>query len=126
MDWVVGSAYAAINFSYEVAKALGAIHGFVEKDPSDPAGKKIIRQRRQIHAGDRVLQVEELIATGEIIFRVRETIEKDNKIRLTPINIVSLIEKEIWAVPSEDCSFCKAGFPRLRSKTHWRDLAGKV
>ncbi len=59
VDWVIGSSYAAITFSGEVAYGFKAIHGFTEKDPSDP--KKQVWRRMMIPEGASVLQVEELI-----------------------------------------------------------------
>lgn len=146
VDWVVGSAYAAITFSYEVARVLRAIHGFVEKDPTDPTGKKMTWRRMTIPAGSRVLQVEELITTSGTFREVRRAIEEgqgDERVEFLPIigalvhrppklpadygglKVVALIEKEIWAVDPKDCPLCKAGSLRYRPKTHWAELTGK-
>ena len=61
VDWVVGSAYAAVTLSYELARQLEANHGFTEKDLGDP--KKMTWSRVEIPGGSRVLQCEELITT---------------------------------------------------------------
>lgn len=144
-DWVVGSSYAAITFSYEVAKAFGAIHDFVEKDRSDPKGKRMAWQRVKIPAQSTVLQIEELITTSGTMMEVRRAIEEGNgeEINFLPIigvlvhrppelpadygdrRVVALIEREIWAVDPNDCPFCKAGSVRYRPKTHWAELTGK-
>lgn len=144
-DWVVGSAYAAITFSYEVAKALGAIHGFVEKDSADPKGKKMLWARMKIPTGAKVLQIEELITTSGTMTEVRRAVEEGNgeTINFLPIvgalvhrppklpadygdrKVVALIEKEVWAIDPKDCPLCKAGSPRYRPKTHWAELTGK-
>jgi len=144
-DWVVGSAYAAITFSYEVAKVTGAVHGFVEKDPTDPKGKRMSWARMKIPAGSKVLQIEELITTSGTVIEVRRAIEEGNgePIIFLPVigalvhrppklpvdyggrKVVALIEREIWAVDPKDCPLCKAGSIRYRPKTHWAELTGK-
>lgn len=144
-DWVIGSPYAAITFSYEVAKALKATHGFTEKDPVDPKGKKMLWARMKISAGAKVLQIEELITTSGTMTEVRRAVEEGNgePVNFLPIvgalvhrppklpadygdrKVVALIEKEIWAVEQKDCPLCKAGSPRYRPKTHWAELTGK-
>lgn len=144
-DWVVGSAYAAITFSYEVAKLLDAIHGFTEKDPADPTGKKMLWRRMQIPSGAKVLQIEELITTSHTFKEVKRAIEEGNiepveflpavgalihRPRKLPVDydgikILALVEQEVWAVKPEDCPLCKAGSRRLRPKSNWAELTGK-
>lgn len=144
VDWVVGSPYAAITFSYEVAKILGAVHGFTEKDPSRPKG--MLWRRMAIPGGANVLQIEELITTSGTFQEVRRAVEEGNP---EPVNflsvvgtlvhrppklpadygerkVVALIEEEIWAVEPDDCPLCKAGSKRYRPKTHWKELTGKA
>jgi len=147
IDWVVGSDHAAATFSYEVAKVLNAQHDFTEKDPNNP--KKQIWKRLTIPEGSLVLQVEELITTSNTFREVRRAIEEGNSekanflpiigtiihrppnlpisytINSNPIKVVSLIEKEVWAVEPENCLLCKMGSPRYRPKTHWKELMGK-
>jgi len=145
VDWVIGSAYAAITFSYEVAKALRAIHGFVEKDSADPKGKKMLWARMKIPAGAKALQIEELITTSGAMTEVRRAVEEGNgePVNFLPIvgalvhrpprlsadygdrKVIAVIEKEIWAVDPKDCPLCKAGSPRYRPKTHWAELTGE-
>lgn len=146
VDWVIGSPYAAITFSYEIAKALGAVHSFVEKDPEDPKKKKMLWQRATIPAGSIVLQIEELITTSGTFKEVRRAVTEGNteSIEFLPfvgclvhrppepvkdydgVRVVTLVEKVIWAVPPEQCHLCKAGSKRVRPKTHWNELVGKV
>ena len=144
-DWVIGSAYAAITFSYEVARAYGAVHGFVEKDPTDPKGKKMLWARMKIPAGANVLQVEELITTSGTMMEVRRAVQEGNgePVNFLPLvgalvhrppklpadygdrKVIALIEKEIWAVDPKDCPLCQLGSVRYRPKTHWSELTGK-
>jgi len=146
VDWVIGSPYAAITFSHEVAKALGARAGFVEKDPKDPEGKKMVWRRRVIPKGAKVLQAEELTTTSNTFRAVRQAIVDGNSepVNFAPIiaalvhrppklpadygdvRVISLIEKEVWAVQPAECPLCKAGSKRVRPKTHWAELTGKA
>jgi len=146
IDWVIGSPYAAITFSYEVAKELRAVHGFCEKDPIVPKEKKFLWQRMVIPGGSRVLQIEELITTSGTFRGVQRAIEEGNPepVKFLPVvgvlvhrpprlpadygdrEIIALVEKEIWAVEPEDCPLCKAGSVRYRPKAHWRELTGKA
>jgi len=145
IDWVVGSAYAAITFSHDVANFLFAVHGFVEKDPVN--AKKMVWPRLQIPRGSVVLQVEELITTFGTVNAVRQAIEQGNgePVTFLPVvgaivhrppklpadygdrRVVALIEREVWAVEQGDCPLCNAGSPRLRPKikAHWAELTGK-
>jgi len=151
VDYVIGSAYAAKTFSYEVARALrefygfSVLHGFLEKDPTDPKGKKMLWARMKIPAGADVLQVEELMTTSGTMMEVRRAVQEGNG---EPVNflslvgalvhrppklpvdygdrrVIALIEKEIWAVDPKDCPLCLAGSVRYRPKTHWAELTGK-
>lgn len=56
---VIGSSYAAITLSYEVARQLGCRHIYTEKGPE----KSKTLSRYPILPNDRVLMVEELITT---------------------------------------------------------------
>ncbi|MDD5696495.1 MAG: hypothetical protein PHO90_00785 [Candidatus Pacebacteria bacterium] len=136
-DWVVGSAYAAITFSYEVAKWLGAKHAFAEKT-SEP--HKMSFKRVEIPEGSVVLQVEELITTMGTVNAVRGAIVRDNpypvnflpfigtivyrpaKLDENSHRIISLIEQIVWSVPPEECPLCKEGSVRYQPKKNWAKL----
>lgn len=144
IDWVVGSPYSAITFSYEVAKLLEAVHGFPEKDPNNP--KKFIWRDFIIPEGAKVLQIEELITTSNTFYEVRRAINQANPYPVDflpivgslvhgpprlPVNysetiVISLIEKKIWAVEPSECPLCKAGSKRLKPKSNWAELTGKA
>lgn len=145
VDWVIGSPYAAITFSFEVAHALGAIHGFTEKDPTPDNPKKMAWRRITIPKDANVLQVEELITTSGTFKEVRRAVEEGNPepVNFLPVvgalihrppklsadygdrKVIALIEKEVWAV-DPPCDLCKKGSKRLRPKTHWKELTGKA
>jgi len=146
IDWVIGSPYGAITFSYEVARVLGAVHGFVEKDPTDPKGKRMVWRRMIIPKGSVVLQIEELITAGGTFKEVRRAVVEGNEYPVNFLSIVgalvhrsprlpadygdreviALVEKEIWAVDQSDCPLCRRGSPRYRPKSNWEKLTGRV
>lgn len=142
-DWVVGSAYAGITFSYDVARVLRADHAFAEKD-----GNNMTFKRWEIPEGAVVLQIEELITTLKTAKAVREAVQRDNphKVEFLPfigtivyrpddlskeqsidgkrVDIIALLERKIWSVPKEECPLCKAGSKRLKPKENWKELTG--
>lgn len=141
-NMAVGSSYSAITFSYEFAARFGVKHGFTEKDPLDPKGKKMIWNGGEIRPEEKVLQIEDLITTGRTLFEVRRAMQKESAQPINFLNvvgcivhrpsdlavnydglkIVSLIEREIWAVKPENCFLCKAGSKRLRPRGNWKEL----
>lgn len=142
VDWVVGSAYAAITFSYEVARQFGAEHGFVEKDQENP--KRMVWKRFVIPAGAIVLQCEELITTLQTTMEVRRAIEEGNPnpVRFLPdvgtaiyrpakfanagiIDVISLFSREVQSWEPKNCPLCAVGSERVRPKQNWRQLIGK-
>lgn len=96
-DWVIGSAYAAITFSYEVAWYMGAIHGFVEKDQTDPEGKRMKWSRFAILAGSTFLQVEELVTTSGTLEQVHTVVHKEN-----PEPVISFVKSGGISLPAAD------------------------
>src|SRR3989344_3438873 len=139
--WVVGSAYSAITFSYEMAKLFKVKHGFAHKGES----QQMIWRDGVIRPDESVLQIEELITTEKTLRGVRKAIDEahgNGNVRFLPvvgcivhrpasllevtdIKIVSLIQREIWKVKAEHCPLCEAGSPRLKPKEHWRELTKK-
>lgn len=142
-DWVVGSSYSAITISYEVAKKLNVSHEFTEKDPKDP--KKQI-WKDNIPKEAKVLQIEELITTLETTIKVRRAVEQSNlePVEFLPIvgtvihrpaklpivydeiQVLPLVEIEVWAVEQKDCPLCAVGSPRYKPKANWAKLTGKA
>jgi orotate phosphoribosyltransferase len=143
-DWVVGSAYSAITFSYEVARQMRKHHGYAKKDPTDP--KKMIWDHLVIPEGALVLQCEELITTLGTTLEVRRAIEagNPNPVRFLPdvatviyrpahlgnvgiIDVIALVAREIKTWKPEECPLCKAGSQRLRPRQgqNWAKLIGR-
>jgi len=139
-DWVVGSPYAAITFSFEFARQVGAKHGFAEKDPENPKGF-VWTNRFVIPGGALVLQVEELVTTLGTSLKVRQAVERGNPhpVRFAPdvatliyrparlqggiIDVISLVAREIKSWEPGECPLCARGSSRLRPKQHWQELA---
>jgi hypothetical protein len=144
VDWVIGSPMAGITFSHDVARALGAtISMFVEKDPNNSG--KMLWNRMAIPERATVLQVEELTTTSKTLNAVQEAVNSGNP---NPVNwlpyvgilvhrpplfvshygereVISLINKEVWAVPQTECILCQKGSERVKPKTNWNKLTGK-
>lgn len=142
-EWVVGSSYAAITISYEVARKLGTEYAFAEKSDIP---KEFTFKRWTIPKGAIVLQIEELITSLQTAVAVRRSIENDNQygVKFLPligtivfrpssfsnkycigkeeVKIVSLFQKEVWAVPQKRCPLCKNGSFRYRPKHNWSML----
>lgn len=149
VDWVVGSPYAGITFSYKLAEMLGAQHGFAEKNPKydekDPNSKepKFLWPRFEIPEGSIVLQCEELVTTLGTAMDVRSAIERDNPHRVTfqpnvacgiwrpkkitggQIDIISLAAIEIQSWSAEECPLCARGSKALHPKKHWDKFVKK-
>jgi len=138
-EWVVGSAYAAIDLAKDAANIMGVRHGIPEKE-----GKKQLWQRLAINPGEVVLQVEELITTLGTTEAVRRGIREGNptpvtfapamlclihRSEVTEIEgapILHLAHFDIWAKPPPECPLCKAGSERqVRPKAHWAELTGR-
>lgn len=129
-DWVVGSPYAAITFSYEVARQMGAMH--------------VRWSRFAIPEGATVLQAEELITTFGTTLGVRQAIEAENPapVRFLPfvatiiyrppsfdvpshLQVHALVEREIKTWTREECPLHAQGSQALRPKEHWAELMKK-
>lgn len=145
VDWVISSAYSAITFGHEVAKGLGTRFMNVEKDPADPAQKRMLWRRIVLPAGTRVLQAEELITTLGTTQEVRRAVLEGNaeSVEFLPVigalvlrppdlqaiyrehKIVALVKKEIWAKKREECPLHAVGSQAFKPKTHWAQLTAK-
>lgn len=141
-DWVLGSAYAAITLSYQLAQLTGAKHGFVEKDPKDP--KRMVWSRFVIPEGATVLQCEELITTMQTTNEVKRAVREGNphpvkfltevvtvvhRPDALPVDtgrmIIPLVQRVVKSWHPNDCPLCKQGSRPVRPKSHWQELTGK-
>lgn len=143
--WVIGSAYASIQFSGDVAYRLSATRsGFMERGE----GKEQLWTRFPIKEDETVLQVEELVTTAATLRRVREGIRRGNQVLGGATNIsfapfsASLVHRstetefeggpilycyhfDIATWKPEDCPLCTAGSERIekpKKKGNWARL----
>jgi orotate phosphoribosyltransferase len=145
-EWIIGSPMAAITFAHDVARELGVpISMFLEKDSTNP--KKLTWNRMTIPKNAWVLQIEELVTTSRTLIEGKRAIEEGNSqpVNFIPIvgilvhrppklpvknyedrKVVALIEKEIWAVPPEECELCRQGSEPIRPKQNWSKLTGRA
>ena len=142
-DWVIGSAYSAITFSYELAGQFGAKHGFVKKDPENQ--KRMVWTDLTIPTGAMILQCEELITTFGTALEVRRAVQEGNKepVFFLPdvatavyrpeklqgglIDVISLVAREVKTWKPGECPLCIQGSPRLRPRVtqeNWARLTG--
>jgi orotate phosphoribosyltransferase len=143
-DYILGSAYAGITISYELARKMGARHVFAEK--SCIKLKEFVFGRWTLPEGSVVLQAEDLITSMHTAFAVRKAVEHQNKfaIEFLPIiaaivfrppdlswkysygnqeiDVISLIKKEVWAVCPDQCELCKKGSILYSPKYNWEVL----
>lgn len=143
-DWVVGSAYAAIAFSYEVARQMGARHGFVKKAPTSEKPKRMVWEDLQIPEGAKVLQCEELITTFGTTYEVRNAILEGNKERVIFLpqvativyrpeeldgevdsQVIPLLMRVVKTWDPNKCPLCAQGSPRVRPAQNWARLTSK-
>lgn len=145
IDWTIGSPMAGITFAHDVGRYLEATQNMcLEKDPADK--KRMLWNRMKIPEGETVLQIEELITTAHTLNEVERAIREGNKDQVSflpyvPVlvhrppklpmeyygerKVIPLVEKEIWAVPQDQCPLCRAGSKRYKPKANWAALTGK-
>jgi len=142
VHWVIGSAYAAIDFSKDVAALLGARHGFTEKGEGD----KMLWKRHTIQKGEIVLQADELITTTGTLIRVREGINEGNAVQpveyaslvgvlhnrsdqeeFERARIISVVDKKFREWVAGQCELCDEGSEPIKEpKKNWAKLTGKA
>ncbi|OGB74565.1 hypothetical protein A2V68_03110 [candidate division Kazan bacterium RBG_13_50_9] len=138
INWVIGSAYAGITFSYELSKLFSARHGFTEKGESKTQVWK--RGAFEVQPGEVVLQVEELMTTAGTALAVREGIRQGNpslvefapfvatlvhrsevtEIEGAPVIYLAHYNIQTWA--PEECPLCQLGAKRVKPKDNWVEL----
>lgn len=143
VEWVLGSAYGSIVFSYEVARQLNARHAFVKKDSTDP--KRLLWGEVIIPEGARILQCEELITTFGTTLKVRRAVQERNpepvfflpdvatviyrppKLLATAlIDVIALASEEMKVWKQEECPLCLRDSKPLRpNDENWIRLMGQ-
>lgn len=149
VDCVVGSPYSAITISFEVARMLGALHFFTEKDPNDP-GRKGMFFKEEIPSGARVLQIEDLITTSGTFTEVRRAVQAKHMggVNFLPyvatiihrpskvipfypfgeerIIVIPLAEVIVESSKQSECPLCAEGSERLSAKDNWAKLTQNI
>jgi len=146
LDFVVGAPYGGMTLANEVAKTYGAEFVFIEKDPTDPTGRKMIWRGDTLPRGATGLRVDDVLTTGGSVREMGMVLRRDNEepINLLPITglivhrppvspvsygdfeVTSLLEiPGIRTFEPDQCPLCKAGSRRLRPKRNWQELTGK-
>lgn len=140
IDWVIGSDHAGAVFSQNVALHLGADHDFTEKGPE----KTQLWKRFKIDESRVVIQVEELMTTASTFQAVRKGVREGNgdPVLFAPVagvlvhrssveqiedtRVIAFAHYDITVWEPAQCPLCAKGSKRLRPKTNWKELTGKV
>ena len=145
VDGVFGSPYSSILLAGDVARLLGVKIYVPEKDPSDPAGKKMIfKSDDPIPTNSVLLQIEELVttfdsgeATGQAIIsgnpnpiafarQVGVLVHRPPEINRNLSDgrvIVPFIEKQVGAWDPAVCPLCAQGSVPIPPKgKNWETL----
>ena len=144
IDGVFGSPYSSILLAGDIGRLLGVKTYVPEKDPSDPAGKKMIfKPDDPISEGSTLLQIEELITTFDSGEATKQAVIAGNPypVKFSPLvgvlvhrppkinrilpdgrTIVPFIERQIDAWDPTECPLCKQGSVPLPPKSHWEQL----
>lgn len=124
VDIVIGPAIGGITFAYEMARQLGALALFAEREE----GAMTLRRGFTIAPGARVLVVEDVITTGG---SVREVVELVKKLGGQVVGVASLVDRsngkvefgcpftsllpiEVVSYSAEECPLCKEGKPIVK------------
>jgi len=124
IETVASPALGGLIIGYEVARHLGTRFIWTERTN----GEMMLRRGFHVHAGERVLVVEDVITTG---LSTRETIEALELSGATVVAAASIIDRsagkadvgiprislaliDVPAVASTDCEACKRGEPAVK------------
>lgn len=124
IETVASPAIGGLVIGYEVARQLGVRFIWTEREH----GQMTLRRGFTIHAGERVLVVEDVITTGG---STRDTIDALKAAGATVVAAASIIDRsggkadvgvprvslatlDVPAVDPEDCAACKHGQPLIK------------
>ncbi|MBO8126318.1 MAG: orotate phosphoribosyltransferase [Firmicutes bacterium] len=122
VDTVIGPALGGVIIAYEVARALGVRALFAERGSENVMS---LRRGFQLHPGEKVLIVEDVVTTGG---SVQEVIDLIRSYQIEVVGVASIIDrsngKADFGVPfyplltlpvvsytKEDCPLCQEGIP---------------
>lgn len=119
VEVVIGPAMGAVQMAYEVSRALHCENYFTERED----GKMTLRRGFQVHPGQKVLIVEDVVTTGGSVREVIDLVKAaggdivgvgsivdrtGGKIDFgVPFKAVISLEVESWE--PQDCPLCKEG-----------------
>ena len=123
-DIVIGPALGGVTLAYEIARQLGSIGLFAEREN----GVMTLRRGFKIPEGARVLVTEDVVTTGG---SVREVIEVVKKLGGEVVGVASLVDRsngqvdfgvpfysllplEVVSYPADDCPLCQTGSPAVK------------
>ncbi len=120
-DIVIGPAMGGITLAYEVARKAGARALFSERENSSMS----LRRGFQIHKGEKVLIVEDVVTTGGSVFEIINLVKslKGNLIGIGAIiqrgkdapnfgiRFEPLMKMKIATYPPGECPMCREGLP---------------
>jgi orotate phosphoribosyltransferase len=124
IDIVIGPALGGVTFAYEMARQIGALGLFAEREN----GVMSLRRGFSIPQGARVLVVEDVITTGGSVLEVIDVVKKlggqvvgvaslvDRSNGKTNLGypLFSLLPLEVISYQPEECPLCKAGLPLVK------------
>ena len=118
-DAVVSPAVGGIIMGYEVARQLGVVNFFAERQD----GKMTLRRGFEIEKGMRVIVVEDVVTTGGSVKEVIELVKNAGAEVVAVASIVdrsggkvdfgypyrALLSMEVVSYEAEECPLCKEG-----------------
>lgn len=124
VDVVIGPALGGVTLAYEIARQLGTLALFAERENN----VMTLRRGFSIAKGAKVLVVEDVITTGG---SVKETIKVVEDLGGEIVGVASLVDRsggkidlsyplssllpmEVVSYPAEECPLCKEGLPLVK------------
>jgi orotate phosphoribosyltransferase len=124
VDVVIGPALGGVTLAYEIARQLGSVALFAERENN----VMTLRRGFSIAKGAKVLVVEDVITTGG---SVKETIKVVEDMGGEVVGVASLVDRsggkidlgyplssllpiEVVSYPTEECPLCKEGLPLVK------------
>lgn len=125
IETVVGPVTGGILLAHETGKALGTRAIFTEREN----GKMTFRRGFTLHAGERVLIVEDIVTTGGSIREVIDVVKEHGGIPVAVSMLVdrsggkatfgdvpstALLHMDVQTYQPDECPLCKQGIPMTK------------
>lgn len=133
VDVVIGPALGGVTLAYEIARQLGALALFAEREQ----GVMTLRRGFEIKVGARVLVTEDVITTGGSVREVVDLVKglggdvvgaaclvdrSGGQVDLG-VPLYSLMQIEVISYLPEDCPLCKEGIPLVKPGSRKKGLS---